>query len=134
MIGEPPSTLDFFQLLASTLASATHIHDQKVSMMFATCMATLFHETSSRLSLGWTLKPVEKYQYIGSLITAIRENIQYPRGLPSVNERYQLHRSLPPEVEVPWMKNGRPLEPSKWMPVANASLTWAAVEDVAFRV
>ena len=34
------------------------------------------------LDLGWSLKPFEKYQYIGSLIKAIRENIDYPRGLP----------------------------------------------------
>ena len=33
--------------------------------------------------LGWPLKPFEKYLYIGSLIKAIRENIKYPRGLPS---------------------------------------------------
>ena len=33
--------------------------------------------------LGWPLKPFEKYYYIGSLIKAIKENIKYPRGLPS---------------------------------------------------
>ena len=32
--------------------------------------------------LGWPLKPVEKYQNVGSPIKAIRENIKYPRGLP----------------------------------------------------
>ena len=35
--------------------------------------------------LGWPLKPFEKCQYIGSLIKAIRENIKYPRGLPSLD-------------------------------------------------
>ena len=33
--------------------------------------------------LGWPLKPFEQYQYIGSLIKAIRDNIKYPRGLLS---------------------------------------------------
>ena len=33
--------------------------------------------------LGWRLKPIERYQYIWSPIKAIRENITYPRGLPS---------------------------------------------------
>ena len=34
--------------------------------------------------LGWPLKPFEECQYIGSLITAIRDNLRYPRGLPSL--------------------------------------------------
>ena len=34
--------------------------------------------------LGWPLQPFEKYEYVGSPIKAIRENIKYPRGLPSL--------------------------------------------------
>ena len=33
--------------------------------------------------LRWTLKPFENYLYIGSPIQPIRQNIKYPRGLPS---------------------------------------------------
>ena len=32
--------------------------------------------------LGWSLKPCEKYLYIGLSIKAIGENVKYPRDLP----------------------------------------------------
>ena len=45
-------------------------------------------------SLGWTPKPFDKYQYMGSLIKAIKENIKYPRGLPSSPKPDQRLRPL----------------------------------------
>ena len=63
-------------------------------------------------SLVWPQKPIERYWYIGSLIKAIKENIKYPRGLPSslmplqsmVLVRRQLQRpeqGLPDDLRVP---------------------------------
>ena len=34
----------------------------------------------NRKELGWPLKPIEKYEHIGSLIKTTRENIRYFRG------------------------------------------------------
>ena len=34
--------------------------------------------------LGWPLKPLEKYSYMGSPIRAFGENMKCPRGLPSM--------------------------------------------------
>ena len=34
------------------------------------------------MNLGWPPKPFETYQYIGSLIKAIKGNAKNPRGLP----------------------------------------------------
>ena len=67
-----------------------------IQPMPACCTACLARRVSCNVSwrygvlaayLGWPLKPLENYEYIRSLIQslikAIRENIQYPRGLPS---------------------------------------------------
>ena len=53
-------------------------------MSISTNFRKAFRGASASLGyLGWPPKPFEKYWYIGSLIKAIRENMKYPRGLPS---------------------------------------------------
>ena len=47
--------------------------------------------------LGWLLEPFVKYWYLGSLIEAIRENIKYPRGLPSGVVKYLNMQTDPQE-------------------------------------